>query len=87
MAPDSLNSPGAKACFYIFHVLPEWMSNLILVSVNVRKILGTGVWGDWRSKDETEKQKKKREEKDAKKMEKQKQKSLLGRDGSGTENS
>lgn len=69
VAPGNLNSSGAKACFYIFHVLPEWMLNLILVSVNVRKTLGTGIWGDWRYRDETEIEKTKREAKEAKKIE------------------
>lgn len=79
MAPGTLNSPGAKACFYIFHVLPEWMSILILMSVNVRKTLGTGMSGDWRSRDETEKEKIEREAKEAKKIEVQRQTALVGK--------
>jgi len=58
--PNSLNSSSAKALFYIFHVLPEWLAIFILFSQNVRKTFGTGLFGDWRGKDETEKEKKKR---------------------------
>jgi len=57
---NSLNSSSAKALFYIFHVLPEWLAIFILLSQNVRKTFGTGLFGDWRAKDETEKEKKKR---------------------------
>ena len=46
--------------FYIFHALPEWFAACILLSGNVRKTFGTGMLGDWRMKDETEKQKAKR---------------------------
>jgi len=46
--------------FYIFHALPEGFAACILLSGNVRKTFGTGMFGDWRAKDETEKQKTKR---------------------------
>ena len=71
-APNPLNSSTAKALFYIFHVLPEWLSICILLSGNVRKTFGTGLFGDWRSKDETETEKRKRLAKRAAKEEKKK---------------
>ena len=69
-APSVLNSPGNKAAFYILHVLPEWLTTVVLFAYNVRKTFGTGPWGDWRWKDETEKEKQKRLKKEAKKREK-----------------
>ncbi|KAF8812920.1 hypothetical protein BYT27DRAFT_7182151 [Phlegmacium glaucopus] len=72
-APSVLNTPRAKAAFYIFHVLPEWLASSILFGVNIRKTLGTGMWGDWRSKDETEKQRAKREKREAKRKNKKMQ--------------
>jgi hypothetical protein len=66
-APDALNTPRAKAAFYILHVLPEWLASVILFGYNIRKSFGTGLKGDWRSQDETEKQRVKRLEKEAKK--------------------
>lgn len=63
--PGSLNSPADKAFFYIFQVLPEWLSILALFSVNAREIVGSGPWGDWRGKDESEAAKAKRERKAA----------------------
>ncbi|KAF8882721.1 hypothetical protein BD779DRAFT_913468 [Infundibulicybe gibba] len=73
-APGALNSPGSKALFYIFHILPEWMAALILFGFNIRQMLGTGKWGDWRWKDETAKEKTKREAKEAKREAKWRQK-------------
>jgi hypothetical protein len=58
--------------FYIFHVLPEWLAICILFSENIRKTFGTGLFGDWRGKDETETQKTKRLAKRAAKEEKKK---------------
>jgi len=63
--PNPLNSSSAKTLFYTFHVLPEWLAVCILFSENVRKTFGTGMLGDWRIKDETEKQKTKRLAKEA----------------------
>lgn len=51
--PGSLNSSGAKAAFYIFHILPEWLAVAILLCFNTRKIFGTALWGDWRGEDDT----------------------------------
>ncbi|KAH9476786.1 hypothetical protein JR316_0010701 [Psilocybe cubensis] len=51
--PSPLNSSGAKAAFYIFHVFPEWVANTILLFPNIRKLFGTGAWGDFRFKDMT----------------------------------
>ena len=70
--PNSLNSSSAKTAFYIFHALPEWLAICILFSENVRKTFGTGLFGDWRGKDETEAQKQKRLAKRAAKEEKKK---------------
>ncbi|KAF5328866.1 hypothetical protein D9619_011724 [Psilocybe cf. subviscida] len=73
---DSLQVPGplstawAKTAFYVFHIVPEWLFILILFSVNTRRIFGTGPWGDYRGKDETEKQRQKREAKEAKRRQK-----------------
>ncbi|KAF8812921.1 hypothetical protein BYT27DRAFT_7158810 [Phlegmacium glaucopus] len=71
-APSVLNTPRAKAAFYVFHVLPEWLASLILFGVNIRKTLGTGMWGDWRRKDETEKERAMREKREAKRENKKK---------------
>jgi len=68
--PNALNTPGGKAAFYICHVLPEWLATLTLFGFNVRKTIGTGFAGDWRQKDETEKEKEKRLKKEAEKLEK-----------------
>ena len=62
-----LDTTSAKAAFYVFHVLPEWLASLILFANNMRKTFGSGPFGDWRVRDETEKQRKKREAKEAKK--------------------
>ncbi|KAH7100132.1 hypothetical protein BKA62DRAFT_265395 [Auriculariales sp. MPI-PUGE-AT-0066] len=37
MGPTSQNSPLDKACFYIFHVLPEWLAIALMVVPNTRK--------------------------------------------------
>jgi hypothetical protein len=60
MAPGSLNSRADKAIFYIFHVLPEWISMALLFVFNSRREFSTGMAGDWRSHDETPKELKKR---------------------------
>ncbi|PPQ99763.1 hypothetical protein CVT24_009666 [Panaeolus cyanescens] len=62
--PSNLNTTSAKALFYVFHVLPEYLFSLLTFAVNIRKIFGTGPWGDWRGNDETDKEKAKREEKE-----------------------
>ena len=46
--PNPLDSSTAKATFYTFHILPEWLAVLVLCSVNVRKTFGTALFGDWR---------------------------------------
>jgi hypothetical protein len=68
--PNPLDSPTAKAMFYIFHILPEWLAVLILFSLNVRKTFGTALCGDWRWRDETPKEKEKRLARQAKREEK-----------------
>lgn len=71
--PGTLNSSGAKAAFYIFHVLPEWLASVALFSTSVRKAFGTGLAGDWRFRDETPAERQTRLEKEAKKAEKKKE--------------
>jgi len=56
-APGSQNTPGEKAAFYILHIVPEWISVLVLLSCNVRDVFGTGMFGDTRFRDETEREK------------------------------
>jgi len=56
-ASGSQNTPAEKAAFYIFHIVPEWISVLILLSCNVRDIFGTGMFGDHRFRDETQREK------------------------------
>ncbi|KAM6489531.1 hypothetical protein JOM56_015027 [Amanita muscaria] len=73
---NSLNSAGAKACFYVFHVVPEWLATLLLFSTNVRQVFGTGPFGDWRKADETEKERNKRLERQ-KKAARKKEKAML----------
>ncbi|KAF9476866.1 hypothetical protein BDN70DRAFT_881858 [Pholiota conissans] len=62
-----LDTTGAKAAFYIFHVLPEWLAALVLFGGNTRQTFGAGMFGDYRLRDETEAQKQKRETKEAEK--------------------
>ena len=73
--PDTLNSTGAKAVFYILHAFPEWLASLILLTTNVRMVYGTGVLGDLRLKDETAEQRAQREEKERQKAERKAAKS------------
>ncbi|TFK20922.1 hypothetical protein FA15DRAFT_673031 [Coprinopsis marcescibilis] len=80
-APGSLNTPGAKAAFYVLHVLPEWLVSAILLGCNVRKTFGTGMFGDWRGHDETPKEKASREKSEARRAErKQRKLQLEGRE-------
>ena len=58
--PINLDTPGGKAAFYVCHVLPEWLATLTLFGSNIRKGFGTGLFGDYRFKDETESEKTKR---------------------------
>ncbi|KAF8152737.1 hypothetical protein BJ912DRAFT_1015360 [Pholiota molesta] len=62
-----LDTTNAKAAFYIFHVLPEWLVTLILFGDNARKTYGTGLFGDWRIRDESDEQRQKREMKEVEK--------------------
>lgn len=50
-ARNAQNEPEAKAFFYIFHVLPEWLAAALILSVNLRKRFNTGLWGDRHSKE------------------------------------
>ena len=74
--PSPLNTPSSKALFYIFHVLPEWLASAILFGYNIRKTFGTGLCGDWRLWDETEKERVKRMARIAKRDAKRKEKKL-----------
>lgn len=67
LSPSSLNTPVEKATFYVFHMLPEWISVALLLCFNVREMFDTGLWGDWRAVDETEQQKERRLARAAKK--------------------
>ena len=64
---NALNKPSAKAAFYVLHIVPEWIAAVILLGYNTRQVFGTGPWGDWRRKDETEEQRRKRIAKEARK--------------------
>jgi hypothetical protein len=70
--PNTLNSPRAKAAFYVLHALPEWLASFVLFCTNVRQVFGTGLFGDWRHGDETAKQRAKREERERKAAERRK---------------
>ncbi|KAF6754716.1 hypothetical protein DFP72DRAFT_1124414 [Ephemerocybe angulata] len=63
--PGTLNGHGAKAAFYIFHLLPEWVCLVILLCFNTRKTFGTGPWGDRRLRDDTPEKIRERMEKKA----------------------
>jgi hypothetical protein len=76
MAPGSLNSHTDKALFYIFHVLPEWISMALLFVFNSRREFSTGMAGDWRSHDETPKELKKRLKHEEKHRQKLKEREL-----------
>jgi len=47
----SLTSRPAKAVFYVLHALPELIAACMIQSVNLRKKLNTGPFGDWRASD------------------------------------
>lgn len=51
VGPGSLQTPWAKAGFYVIHCLPEWLSIALLAVPNTRKLYRAGAWGDWRSED------------------------------------
>lgn len=44
--PFSQNRPVEKALFYILHAAPEFLATATLVCVDVRRVFGTGLWGD-----------------------------------------
>jgi hypothetical protein len=75
-APNPLNTPGSKALFYIFHALPEWLASTILLGDNVRETFETGLFGDWRLWDETEKERVRRLARVAKREAKCKEKKM-----------
>ncbi|KZW01307.1 hypothetical protein EXIGLDRAFT_603040 [Exidia glandulosa HHB12029] len=70
--PGSQQSSGAKALFYVFHCLPEWLAAALLVLPNTRQLFRTGPWGDWRGHDGqkgcAEARKERREEREGKRL-------------------
>ncbi|KAI1791184.1 hypothetical protein LXA43DRAFT_1094786 [Ganoderma leucocontextum] len=50
-ASSAQNSAGPKAAFYVLEAAPEFLSIAILVSLNARRVFGTGPWGDLRRRD------------------------------------
>ena len=50
-APGSLNSPSAKAGFYLLEVVPETLAAAALMSLNIQRVFATGKWGDIKSRD------------------------------------
>jgi len=76
LEPGSLNSPGAKAAFYVFHIVPELLTTVLLIVVNVRQTMGTGPFGDYRWRDETAKERARRERKAAEKAKKRFQQNI-----------
>ena len=45
-APGSQNTPGEKALFYVLQVVPEFACVGALLCVNMKRMYGTGTWGD-----------------------------------------
>lgn len=33
-------------------MLPEWLLTALILSIDVRRVFGTGKWGDWKSTDD-----------------------------------
>lgn len=65
-APGSLNGIGSHACFYVFHVAPEFLVAATVLCINAREIFGTGLGGDKPpSKRKTKKTKEAKEMKEA----------------------
>lgn len=44
--PGSLNTTREKILFYVLHAAPEFHAAAVLMSIDVRRIYGTGLWGD-----------------------------------------
>lgn len=44
--PGSLNRPRDKVFFYLFHAAPEFLVTAVLICVDVKRMFGTGMWGD-----------------------------------------
>ncbi|KAG9019006.1 hypothetical protein FRB90_007386 [Tulasnella sp. 427] len=51
--PSSLSSPISKACFYVFHIAPEFLVVVTLSVLDIRKAFNTGIHGDWRWSDKS----------------------------------
>ncbi|EIW83011.1 hypothetical protein CONPUDRAFT_37688, partial [Coniophora puteana RWD-64-598 SS2] len=52
-ASGSGNTAAEKTEFYIFHMLTDWTAGALLLLPNIKTRFGTGMWGDWRSSDES----------------------------------
>ena len=50
-APGAQNTTREKAMFYGLHAAPEFIAAAIMVSLNARRMFGTGPWGDLRARD------------------------------------
>ena len=50
-AAGAQNAPRDKTAFYVLHAAPEFLSVAILVSLNARRVFGTGPFGDLRTRD------------------------------------
>ena len=50
-APGAQNTAREKAMFYGLHAAPEFFAAATLVSLNARRVFGTGTWGDLRARD------------------------------------
>ncbi|RPD57692.1 hypothetical protein L227DRAFT_613399 [Lentinus tigrinus ALCF2SS1-6] len=50
-APGSLNSLDSKITFYVFQSAPEYLAAAILITLDVRRIFATGLWGDRQFRD------------------------------------
>lgn len=47
LGPGTLNDPGSKATFYVFHIVPELLAAMLMFVVDVRGLCDAGPWGDW----------------------------------------
>lgn len=47
LGPGTLNDPGSKATFYVFHIVPELFAVMLMFTVDVRGLCDAGPWGDW----------------------------------------
>ncbi|KAJ6519381.1 hypothetical protein C8R45DRAFT_951295 [Mycena sanguinolenta] len=67
---QALNTQSDKACFYVFHLLPEFVVVCVLCCSNIRDICQMGFKSDERWRDETPKEREARERKEREKANK-----------------